>query len=272
MDSLLTLSIGDFRAVELMLRLVVALVAMTALLLGFSTICVPSGLRFPLILSSVALLGAAWFESGVWRAWKEGFELAGSSYCVTGQLLAGEDRIIAWALAVPVLFFSFVLIQAREVSSFKNPLARLGAVAAALGIFSPLSSLLSLALLGVMVWLLCWKIPSSSTNKPLPLLRESRLAAGSISLAFFITLLGSWHLLPLGRSVEGILVRGELIRSLCDLLSLVIPAIILLAGILRYREDQAEPAPSPEPLPVKERKSKPRETTGTDTQSGLFGN
>lgn len=272
MDSLLTLSIGDFRAVELMLRLVVALVAMTALLLGFSTICVTPNLRFPLILTSVALLGAAWFESGVWSAWKEGFELAGSSYCVTGQLLAGEDRIIAWALAVPVLFFCLGLLQAGRISSFKSPLARLGAAALALGVFSPLSSLLSLVLLGAVIWLLCWKIASSSTSRPNSFLWESQLAAGSISLAFFITLLGRWHLLPLGRSVESILVRGELIRSLCEVLSLVIPAIILLVAILGSRGDQSDPAPAPEPLPVKERKSKPRETTGADTQSGLFGN
>ena len=69
MDSLLTLPLGDYRSVELMLRMVVALIAMMALLLGFSTLCVTPRFRFPFIFSSVALLGAAWFESGVWVAW-----------------------------------------------------------------------------------------------------------------------------------------------------------------------------------------------------------
>lgn len=269
MDSLLTLPIGDFRAVELMFRLVVALVAMTALLLGLSTICVTPRFRFPLILSSVSLLGAAWFESGVWTAWREGFELAGSSYCVTGQLLAGEDRIIAWALAVPVLLFSFGIIQVAGTVTLKHPLVRLGAAAVSLGIFSPLSSLLSLVFLAVMIWLLCWKIPASSTNLPVPLLRESRLAAASISLAFLITLLGGWHLLPLGSSAESILVRGELIRSLCEILSLVIPALILLTGVLGSTAQQA--APTPEPVTVRERKQKLRDSENTETQSGLFG-
>lgn len=238
MESLLTLSIGDYRAVELMLRLVVALVAMAALLLGLSTMCVAPRFRFPLILSSVALLGAAWFESGVWVAWKEGFELAGSSYCVTGQLLAGEDRIIAWSLAVSALFFCFALIRVSGLKGHghPHPLRLLGAMAVALAVLSPLSSLLSLVLLGGMIWLLCVKIAgdeASSKNHPTPFLRESRLAAGSISLAFFITLLGGWHLLPLGTSADGILVRGEIIRSLCDLLSLVVPPLLLLAGMLR---------------------------------------
>ena len=270
MDSLLTLSLGDYRAVELALRLVVTLVALSALLLGFTTCCVPLRFRFPMIFSSVALLGAAWFEAGIWISWKEAFELAGSSYCVTGQLLAGEDRIIAWAIAVPALIFSFGLIQIPGGRTFTHPLARLGAAALALGVFSPLSSLLSFVLLGVTIWILCWKIPAAATDRPLPLLFESRLAAGSISLAFFISLLGSWHLLPLGKSAESILVRGELFRSLCEILSLVVPAIMLLAGILRYREDQS--TPTPEPLPVREKKPKLRESTATDTQSGLFGN
>ena len=266
MDSLLTLSVGDYRAVELMFRLVVALIVMTALLLGFSTVCVAPRLRFPLILSSVSLLGAAWFESGVWLAWKEGFELAGSSYCVTGQLLAGEDRIIAWALAVPVLLFSFGLIQFAEAVTPNHRLVRLGVAAVALGIFSPLSSILSLVFLGIMIWLLCWRIPASLALLPIPLLRESRLAAGSISLAFLITLLGGGHLLPLGSSAESILVRGELIRSLCEILSLVIPALILLKGVLG---SVAKPA-APEPVTVKERKPKLRDSANSETQSGLF--
>lgn len=270
MDSLLTLSIGDYRLVEIMLRLVVALVAMTALLLGFSTVCVAPRFRFPLILSSVSLLGAAWFESGVWLAWREGFELAGSSYCVTGQLLAGEDRIISWALAVPVLLFSFGLIQAAGSNTFRHPLARLGAVAVSLGIFSPISSLLSLVLLGVMIWLLCWKIPASATNVTLPLTRECRLASWSISLTFLITLLGGWHLLPLGRSAESILVRGELIRSLCEILSLVIPAFILLTGVLGL--SSKPDAPAPKLVTAKERKPKPMDSAASESQSALFEN
>lgn len=238
MESLLTLSIGDYRAVELMLRLVVALVAMTALLLGLSTACVSSRFRFPLILSSVALFGAAWFESGVWIAWKEGFELAGSSYCVTGQLLAGEDRIIAWAIAVPALLGSLALLgKPREgggFALFRRPLGFPTAliILAFLAPSSSVMTILILALLGWMIWQPC---PGN------PCVGLLRAAHGCVVATFFITLLGGWHLLPLGKSAEEILVRGEIIRSLCDLLEFVLPALLLLAGILGMSSREASP-------------------------------
>lgn len=232
MDSLLTLSVGDYRSVELVLRLVVALVAMTALLLGFSTCCVTKRFRFPLILSSIALLGAAWFESGVWLAWKGAFELAGSSYCVTGQLLAGEDRIIAWVLAIPLILLCFGLFRLPpdRGADRLRVLTRLSASALLLAVVAPFSSFLTLLILGWIIWFLCLGVGKGET---LPFTLECRLASGSIGLAFLITLLGGWHLLPLGKSADGTLVRGEIIRSLCDLLSFVVPPLILLAGVLR---------------------------------------
>lgn len=232
MDSILTLSIGDFCSVELLLRVVVALVAMTALLLALCLTCAPVRFRLPLILPSVALFGAAWFESGVWSAWKGGFELAGTSYCVTGQLLAGEDRIIAWVLVIPVTFLSFGLMRFScypGEERLRLP-ARFGVSALLLAVVAPFSSLLALFILGWMIWFLCMNV---GKGRPLPFARECRLACGSIALASLITILGGWHLLPLGKSAEGILVRGEIIRSLCDLLSFVVPSVILLAGVLR---------------------------------------
>ena len=47
-----------------------------------------------------------------------------------------------------------------------------------------------------------------------------------------ITLLGSWHWLPLGKEAGKILVRGEVIQSLCTLVALLAPAMILLIGVL----------------------------------------
>lgn len=282
MDSLLTLPIGDFRAVELTLRLTVALVAMTAFLLLFSISCTAGRLRLPLILASVALLGAAWFESGVWLGWKQGFELAGTSYCVTGQLLSGEDRILAWSLGVPAILFCFGLLRIPRGEGHRSAWTRFCAAILLLALLAPFSSLLALALLGWVLWSLCFKAPSVATGSSVSLRRECLIASGSIALPFLITLLGGWHLLPLGKSAEGILVRGEIIRSLCDILSLVVPAVILLTAVLRLAADVSEksPEPSSAPLtthlitppttPLKEKKSKPRDPASSDLQSGLF--
>ena len=229
MDSLLTLPIGDYRTVELMLRLVVALIAMTALLLGFSTLCVAPRFRFPLMLSSVALLGAAWFESGVWVAWKEAFELAGTSYCVTGQLLAPEDRIIAWSLGVPALLWSLALLGKPRGGHGGFAVERLiliPIVLILLALLAPSSSIMTLLALGGLGWLIWQPWPEN------PFARHLRAAHACVVAPFLITLLVSWNCLTLGKEAGKILVRGEVILSFCTLIALVIPSVILLTGVL----------------------------------------
>jgi hypothetical protein len=239
MDSLLTLPIGDYRSVELMLRLVVALIAMMALLLGFSTLCVIPRFRFPLILSSVALLGAAWFESGVWSSWKEAFELAGTSYCVTGQLLAPEDRIIAWSLGVPALLASLSLLGKPRGSHggfAVERLLRIPIVLILLALLAPSSSVLALLILGLLGWII-WQLWPEN-----PFARHLRAAHACVVVPFLITLLGSWHWLPLGKEAGRILVRGEVIQSLCTLVALLAPAVILLTGALNASSKELESA------------------------------
>ena len=255
MDSLLALPIGDFRTVELTLRLTMALVAVMAVLLGFSTTCVPPQFRFPLILSSTALLGAAWFESGVWVAWKEAFELAGASYCVTGQLLAAEDRIMAWSIGVPALLGSFALLG--------RPRGERGTLIllVLLALLAPASSIMALLVLGILGWRF-WK-PGN------PCARHLRVAHAWVVGLLLLTLLGSWHCLPLGKVAGRILIRGEVVRSFCDILSFVIPALLLLTGVLRIGAAGSQPVS--ESLPLKEKKTKPRAADSEDPQSGLFG-
>ena len=111
METLLTISIAQYNSVELALKLCVALMAMVAFLLVASTTCVDRHARFPLLFGGAALSGAAWFESGVWIGWKQAFELAGTSYCVTGQLLPGEDRLMAWIVGVPAILCCFGMVS-----------------------------------------------------------------------------------------------------------------------------------------------------------------
>lgn len=243
MASLLTLSIGEYSAVELILRLTTALIGMMAILLLFSISCSSQQFRFPLILSSVALFGAAWFESGVWVAWKDAFELAGTSYCVTGHLLASQDRIIAWSLGVPAVLFCFGMIRLSDGISNGLRLEKISLLFLGLAIIAPFSSLLAIILLiAVSVAVMgVWPFRLSGNNAPMAV--ETRIATGCVLLSTALTFLGSWNLLPLGESPNGILVRGEIIHSLCDLLSLVVPPAILLIGVLKLSHQASAKKP-----------------------------
>lgn len=219
MQSLLTLSVGDYRAAELSLRLTVVLVTMTALLLGGAVSCVPARLRFPLILPAVGLLGAAWFETGVLNAWKAAFELAGTSYCVTGMILSGEDRIIAWSLGAPLILASFALVMGRLSSS----------LLALLALLAPVTGIGALILL-----ILCgWMLARGNTSQ----LGLLRVALASLLLALLVNLAGGFQLIPLGTSPADILVRGEILRSMGDILALVLPGILLLTAVLRENKN-----------------------------------
>ena len=228
MESLLTLSIADYRTVELTLRLTVALIVMTSLLQIFSLSSVTGSFRFPLILSGVGLLGAGWFEAGVWLAWKNAFELAGTSYCVTGHLLAKEDRVIALSLGIPVIFVSFGVLHLDPREKVFQHLCWTALGWAVLGPFFHFISLLGFA----RCLALFRRILTDSPENQKGLRAVTTVAVVSIALSFIVTELAYFHLLPLGKSAPEILVRGEIVHSFCDMLSLVIPGVALLIGTL----------------------------------------
>lgn len=274
MDSLLTLSLGGYRTVELLLRLTVALTGMAGLLMALSAGTLPPKRRIILLLPAVALGGAAWFESGVWLSWREAFELAGSSYAVTGQLLGDEDRIIAWSLAVPPLLLAFGMVSMPWGKAGGFRLERLAGTVAALALLAPFSRVVELALVAYAFHLLLRQSPAG-TSSPSTLVTETRVALGAVAFGILIMLLGSWHLLPLGREAETRLVRGEIFRALGDLVGLCLPAAALLVGLLRLPGEPLVPAAEP-PLPAKdlttkERKPRTRSPGTPDLQSGLFG-
>jgi len=229
MESLLTLSIGDYRAVELSLRLTMSLIVMTALLQVLCLSVVARNLRLPLIFSSVALLEAAWFASSVCFAWKGAFELAGTSYCVTGHPLAGEGRIIAWSLGGPAILICFGLLQLNPREKFFRNLCGMALGWAILGPFYQ-----AVALIGFILCVLQFReILPGSSKKQRVLRAEAFVAIVSMALGFLIAELGCLHLLPLGKSATEILIRGEVIHSFCNLFTLVVPGLALLIGILR---------------------------------------
>ncbi len=230
MDSLLTLSAGEYSTVEIVLRLAVALTFMASLLLVLSSACVARSRRFPLILSSVALGGAAWFENGVWQSWQQAFELAGNSYAVTGQLLAPQDRIIAWSLGVPTVLFCFGLALLPG-SKNRGVFVQLGVTLLLLALAAPLSHIAALVLLAYAAALLLVGLSRHAPEAGFVL--EARLSVGIIVAGALFTSWAFWHPLQWGGGVSGELVRGEIIHSAIDILSLVVPAILLLIVTFR---------------------------------------
>ncbi len=229
MESLLTLPIGDYRAVELTLRLAVTLMVMTGLLQILCLSVVARTVRLPLALSGVALLGAAWFESNVWVAWRDAFELAGTSYCVTGHLLAGEDRIIAWSLGLPLIFVCFGMLDLDPRGKGFRSLCWIALGWAVLGPFFQI-----VALMGFVLCMVHFRrILKASSENQQGMRAVTIIGVTSMALGFFVTELGYLHLLPLGKSADVILIRSEIVHALCDLLALVIPGVVLLIGVLK---------------------------------------
>ncbi|NBZ96074.1 MAG: hypothetical protein EBR40_06570 [Proteobacteria bacterium] len=237
MESLLTLSDADYRAIDLILRLAVALIGGVALLLGLSTMCVGRQLRFPVILASVALGTAAWFESGISRAWQGAFELAGAAYCVTGLPLASEERIIAWAFGLPAIFLCFGLIQLDLRSKFFRNLCWSVLGLALLGPF--FNYLFLLGFLSCVTQLRGLVIPASCESSTV-CTAANRIALLGMTVGILLTEAGHLHLLPLGKTTDSILVRGELIRSISDILALALPGAALLACILNLSQKEAQ--------------------------------
>ena len=235
METLLTLFVGEYRSVELALKLVIALIGMTAVLLALSTGVVAARYRLPLIIASVALGGAAWFQYGVWDAWKEAFELAGTSYCVTGHLIADEGRIIAWSLGVPAILFCFGLVD-RPPGTKEGMVARNGILLLLVGLTALFSTSGAFGLLVIALLVIAKSISFSL---------ETRLAIAAVFLGLTVSDVLAWHSFSLGGGASGELVRGEILRALIDIVSLVIPAILLLIGALRLSNQEALPSPTP---------------------------
>ena len=226
METLLTLSVGEYSNVEIVLHLVVAMIGMTAVLLALTATTLPSHLRLPLFLSAVALGGAAWFESGVWLSWQEAFELAGTSYCVTGHLIANEYRIIAWSLGVPAILFSFGLLLHPSKNAARSHLGILGFAVLVLGCIAPFSVVAAGIVLCFTGSLLLPRVAHTPSLKI-----TFTLALGSIAGGLLLSIFASR--LPLGSEASALLAHGEILRTVIDLFSLVVPALLLLIGVLR---------------------------------------
>jgi len=235
MDTLLTLGVSQFHAVDLVLRVASALVTASALLLAFSASCVATGRRLPLLVASAGLAVAALFEWGVSVAWRGAFELAGSSYCVTGLPLAGEDRVIAWALGIPVLLFCFGFAQLdRGGRNFRH----LCVTVLTMAVLGPLFLTIMLAGFAYSLKLLSGVWLRSRAGIPPIVMWADRIGLGGLVVGLVLTVLGRIHGLPLGHTAESILVRGEIIRGLSDMLGLMVPALALMTASLNLPEKE----------------------------------
>lgn len=233
MQTLLSLSPGNFLTVDLYMQGSFVLTLLVALLSLLSLSCVEARFRFPLILTSTALAGSGWFLHGEWRAWRGAFELAGSSYCVTGWPLAPECAVIAWAIGIPTLVWALGIattgLQGRA-------LQRLGQAVLLMSLLSFVTRIGALVTYLGCLWLLRDELIKPGTTR-----LALRIATGAILLECVITGLGSLHLLPVGTDAETALARSEVLRSIALLVALVIPALsVIWITFLRQKTEPPE--------------------------------
>lgn len=229
MDSLLTLSAGQFLTVETALRACFVLVSMGALLLLLGSTCVPFSLRLPLITGGVALTGAAWLESLVLSSWQTAFEPAGTSYCVTGLAVDDPARVLAWAIGVPGLLIALGMAKIPWGKRGGYLLEQNTAVLCLMGFLSLFTTAGGFFLMLWSGYLSCIRmIPHA-----LPSTRsQGYVAFGAVTLGMALKSMGTMHLLPLGTDPATLLVRSEVVRAVSDLLCLLVPALILSVRVV----------------------------------------
>jgi len=81
--------------------------------------------------------------------------------------------------------------------------------------------------------------PLSGETSPL-LVLSCRIALLGMAAGILLTEAGRLHLLPLGKTADSLLVRGELIRSFGDILSLALPGAMLFLCILSLQKESCE--------------------------------
>lgn len=238
MDSLLTIAPGQFQAADIALRMTAVLVTGSSLLLGLAGPCVPAPKRLVVAIASAGMACAAWFEWSASSCWRGAFELAGTSYCVTGLPLAPEDRILAWSLGVPALLFCYGLAWlGRETKALRN-LAVAAVLAAVLGAFFMTASVVAL-LYGMKELRGTWLRGSGASPFPPFVIAANRIGLGAVLCALLLMMLGRMNLLPLGSGADNIIVGGECVRALGDVLALVVPSLALLASLTGESARQA---------------------------------
>jgi len=245
MDSLLTISPSGYLALEETLRLATVLPGMLALLLILSAAAVPSALRLPLFLGGISLAGATWFEHDQLISWQEAFELAGSSYCVTGKPLDASAPVLAWALGVPGLLLSLGMARIPWGKRGDYLLEKNAAALIAMGFLS-LFHAAGFLLILVSGYFSCIKMPRYAAPGAGA---QGFIAFGAVIAGMILKSLGAHHLLPLGSGAEAVLVNGTLLRTAGDLLCFLIPGIVLLVRVFtRVSAEIKNPTADAQPL------------------------
>jgi hypothetical protein len=227
MDTLLTIAPAGFLAVEETLSLATALTGMLALFLILSAAAVPAGSRPPLFLGGVSLLAATWFQGVQLSSWREAFELAGTSYCVTGHSPDASAPVMAWALGVPGLLLALGMARIPWGKRGDYLLEKNAAALIAMGFFS-LFHAAGFLLILASGYFSCVKMPRYAAPGAGA---QGYMAFGAVIAGMIIKSLGVHHLLPLGNGAEAVLVNGTIVRTAGDLLCFLIPGIVLAVRV-----------------------------------------
>jgi hypothetical protein len=227
MDTLLTMLPSGFLAVEETLRLATALTGMLALFLILCAAAVPAGSRPSLFLGGVSLAAAAWFEGAQLIGWKGAFELAGTSYCVTGCPLDTSAPVLAWALGVPGLLLSLGMARIPWGPRGDYLLEKNAAALVGMGFVSLFHNAGFLLIL-LSGYFSCVRMPRYAAPGAGS---QGFLAFGAVIAGMMLKFLGAHRVLFLGSGAEAVLVNGMIVRTAGDLLCFLIPGIVLVVRV-----------------------------------------
>ncbi len=111
MQSILTLTIGEFELVHDLLSILIAAMGASAIFFLLSQKQVAQKFQPLLLLAGIVAAVGCYHSVKLFQSWNEAFELAGNSYAASGHFFHELYRYSDWILTMPLLLVELVFIS-----------------------------------------------------------------------------------------------------------------------------------------------------------------
>lgn len=110
MQSILTLTLGEFELVHDLFSLLIIAMGASSLFFLLSRKQVAERFQPLLLIAGIVALIGCYHAVRFFNSWNEAFELAGNSYVASGHFFHGSYRYGDWVLTMPLLLIDLVLV------------------------------------------------------------------------------------------------------------------------------------------------------------------
>lgn len=125
MQTILTLSVGEFELVHDILSLLIAGMGASALFFLLSRKQISEHLQPLMLIAGIVAAIGCYHSMRLFNSWNEAFELAGNSYAASGHFFHALYRYSDWALTMPLLLVELVLVLELPEKKAHSLLTRL---------------------------------------------------------------------------------------------------------------------------------------------------